>query len=699
MSSFARIIPFLWPYRKKLFLSFVFAAFVAFLWGANLSIVFPVVKVLLQREGLHTYVERQIEQTQQEINKLQEDLTGFDAKMALAKAEDDDAEQVHLLAKRARMESKLTTASHSLAGYHWLLLYIIPFVPRDEFNAFAFILGLLLITTLIKLLCMLAEEYLVGSVVQLTTMGIRKKCFRRILALDYQTLIRRGTPELMSRFTYDMEALANGLSLLGGKLVREPLKAISCVGFAFWWNWRLTLLSLLFVPLGMLVFHRIGRLLKGASHRSMEAMSRIYKVLEETFDGMKVVIAFDGGRRHRLIHHRENKTYYNKSMRIVLIDALTSPVTELFGMVAVALAMLPGAYLVLRETTQIWGIRLANTPMDEAELAVLYTLLAGVIDPVRKLSSVFSKLKRASAAAERVFEIMDCETLVRDPAVPRPLPRRLKAIEFEKVGFTYAAEGHGRLAALDEVTLKVQAGEVIAVVGENGSGKSTLVNLLPRYFDPTHGAVLIDGIDTRDCRLRELRARIGVVTQETLLFDDTIFENILYGNPQATQAAVEQAAEQAHVTQFISQLPEGFQTRVGERGMCLSGGQRQRIALARAILRDPAILILDEATSAIDSQSEYLIHKSLESFVRGRTTFLITHSVTQSVLDLVTRIVIMERGRMLAVGTHAELLNSCPAYQRLYRVQAQNKSPRGAGESASVDLGTENEPDSRDAAA
>lgn len=667
------MIPFVWPYRRKLLISFFFAGLVAFLWGANLSIVFPVVKILLQREGLHTYVENQITASQQEVDQFNRDIKGFDAKMA--KAADDEAEQVHLLARKARTESKLTAASQRLAGYRWLLLYIIPFVPRDQFNAFAFILGLLLITTLIKLVCMLVEEYLVGSVVQLTVMGIRKQCFRNILALDYQTLVRRGTPELMSRFTFDMEALGNGLSLLGGKLVREPLKAISCVGFAFWWNWRLTLLSLLFVPLGLLVFHRIGRLLKGASHRSMESMSRIYKVLEETFDGMKIVIAFDGGRRHRQIHHRENKTYYDKSMRIVMIDALTSPVTELFGMVAVSLAMLPGAYLVLRETQVIWGIRLASTPMDEADLAVLYTLLAGIIDPVRKLSSVFSKLKRASAAADRVFEIIDCESMVHEPSVPKQLPKRLKTIEFQKVGFTYASEGHGRLAALDEVTLQVHAGEVIAVVGENGSGKSTLVNLLPRYFDPNHGAVVIDGIDTRDCRLRDLRSRIGIVTQETLLFDDTIYENIRYGNTQATLAEVEKAASQAHVTQFLDQLPDGFATRVGERGSSLSGGQRQRIALARAILRDPSILILDEATSAIDSQSEYLIHKTLEAFVQGRTTFIITHSVTQSILNLVTRIVVMERGRMLAVGTHAELLASCPAYQQLYSVQTQQASP------------------------
>ena len=224
---------------------------------------------------------------------------------------------------------------------------------------------------------------------------------------------------------------------------------------------------------------------------------------------------------------------------------------------------------------------------------------------------------------------------------------------------------------LDKVSLKIRAGEVIAVVGENGSGKSTLVNLLPRYFDPEHGSVHIDGVDIRNVRSRDLRNQMGVVTQETLLFDDTIYNNIRYGRPDATSEEIETAARQAHVTQFLDQFPDGFETRVGEKGSRLSGGQRQRIALARAMLRDPTILILDEATSAIDAQSEFLIHKALASFTKDRTTFIITHSVSQSILDLVSRIVVMEQGQLVAVGTHQDLIATCPQYQRLYRMQVQ----------------------------
>ena len=237
--------------------------------------------------------------------------------------------------------------------------------------------------------------------------------------------------------------------------------------------------------------------------------------------------------------------------------------------------------------------------------------------------------------------------------------------------FKYASaeEVIERPDALTDVNLKIVAGEVVVVVGENGSGKSTLVNLLPRYYDPDRGSVQIDGIDIRHVRLRDLRSQIGVVTQETLLFDDTIYDNIRYGKSNATHAEVLAASEKAHVTQLFDQLPEGFDTRVGPRGNRLSGGQRQRVALARALLRDPAILILDEATSAVDAQSESLIHQCLGDFVKGRTVFLITHSVTAQILEFATRIVVMEQGQLLATGTHEELIQSCPAYQRLYRAQ------------------------------
>jgi subfamily B ATP-binding cassette protein MsbA len=408
----------------------------------------------------------------------------------------------------------------------------------------------------------------------------------------------------------------------------------------------------------------------------LESMSRIYKVLEETFVGLKIVIAFGGAAHHRRQFHTEHKEYYSKAMKVVRIDALTKPTVELLGMFAVFIAMLPGAYLVLRGKTEIWEIRLANSPMDMAQLSLLYAMLAGILDPCRKMSSVYSKLKTSTAAIDRIFELMDRKPEVRDPDHPVPLPRLSRSIEFSGVTFQYPARDSATLrrAALDDVNLTIRAGEVVALVGENGCGKSTLVNLLPRFFDPQRGEVLIDGVPIKQAALRELRSQIGLVTQETILFDDSIYENIRYGKPDATPEQIEAAARRAHVTSIVEELPNGFATSVGERGGELSGGQRQRISLARAILRNPALLILDEATSAIDAQSERLIHATLKEFAAGRTVLLVTHLLSGSLLGFITRIVVMEEGRVVASGTHEELLATCPQYQRLYEARSHKQA-------------------------
>ena len=341
--------------------------------------------------------------------------------------------------------------------------------------------------------------------------------------------------------------------------------------------------------------------------------------------------------------------------------------TEVLGIATISLVMIVGGWLIFSPEPRLWGLDMSAWAIGQGAMLTFFALLAGMADPLRKMSDIFSNLQGGFAAADRIFARLDREPQVRDPWQPAPFHRHHRDLAFENVSFAYQP---GK-PVLEEVNLRIAFGETIAIVGPNGCGKSTLANLIPRFADPTAGVVKLDGVPLCDMRLRDLRGQIGLVTQETMLFDDTIFNNIRYGSAHATREQVIEAAKRAHAHRFIEQeLPDGYETSAGALGNRLSGGQRQRIALARAILRDPAILILDEATSQVDLESEQAIQQVLENFTRGRTTILITHRL--AVLSLADRIVVMQGGRILDVGCHDELLARCGLYRRLYQIHFED---------------------------
>jgi len=652
MDSLIRTAKYLWVYRSTLALSILCAIGIAGCWSTSLSAVAPIIKVLFENDSLHQYVDHQIVDANETIRVRSEEVKELGEGS---------------LDRRAKLQSRISDATSSLQTYSKLKSYVMPWVPQDKFNVVALVVVGILFGTVLKCVFVYGQEILVGSVVTRTANDIRRDCFVSTQNLDMQTVSAKGTPHILSLMTNDIAQLTVGMGAFGTRIIREPLKAGACIGVAFYINWRLSLVSALMVPLMGIFLVRFSRMLKKAAHSTMESIATIYDCLSETFDSFKIVMAFGGQGRQQEQFLKANDDYYRHKMKCVRVNALIRPTSEMMAVLIVVMAFTPGCYMVLRNTDSIWGIQLATEAMTLTELLTMYVLLAGVLDPVRKLSTVFGQVRQGMAGADRVYALIDQQSDIKEPESPQPFSRHSQSIGFEDVSFRYRPVNSNdvRTSVLNKINLDIAFGEVVAVVGSNGSGKSTLVNLLPRFLNPEAGMIRIDGVDIRQYRTSDLRSQIGLVSQETMLFNDTILENIRYGNFSASRKSVIEAARQAHAWDFISKLPEGIETQIGPGGGRISGGQRQRIALARAIIRDPSILILDEATSAVDAQSEDLIHRVLKTFSKGRTVFIITHVLSEAFLDLVDRIVVMDQGRVAAVGTHADLLRTCGLYQRL----------------------------------
>jgi len=541
-------------------------------------------------------------------------------------------------------------SSSSLLAY--MIKPIFDDVLRPESQHVAFVSGAILALYVLKGICSYLSTTLVASAGQRAITDLRNELYEHILSQSFSFLGRRSTGTLMSHMTTDVEKIQGAVSEIAGDLLKEGLTVIGLLFVLFYLDWKLAI----FTPVGLiLAFYPLvwlGRKLRSSNETSLRRWRDISEILQETISGFRVVKAFgmEGFEIDRF--RRAASRLFHVNMRITRHTAILPPLMEAVGGLALVTALFYGTWAINEG-----GLTAGAFTSFMASLFMMYT-------PIKRLSRVHATLQGALAASTRIFEVLDTHQEVQEDAAPTVLPRMRQGFEYHGVGFRYS-DGHGHV--LRNVSFTARPGEVLAIVGMSGAGKTTLVNLLPRFYDVTEGTITIDGVDIRKATLRSLREQVGLVTQETMLFNDTVRANIGYGLKDVDEARLEAAARAAFAHDFILDLPRRYDTVIGERGSRLSGGQRQRIAIARAILKDPPILILDEATSALDGPSEQLVQQALTNLMKGRTTLVIAHRL--ATVRSADRILVLDAGEIPEVGSHDELLRRNGLYSRLFKLQ------------------------------
>ncbi len=511
----------------------------------------------------------------------------------------------------------------------------------------------ILVLYLVKGICSYFSTTLVAAVGQRAVTDLRNGLYEHILRQSFTFLGRNTTGSLMSHITTDVERIQNAVSEMAGDLLKEGLTVLGLLVVLFYMDWRLALVALVGMPLAFHPLVRLGRRVRASNETSLRRWRDISEILQETISGFRVVKAFGMEGFELARFRRAAHRLFHVNMRITRTTAILPPLMESVGGLALIGALFYGSH----------SIRTGH--LTPGAFASFLTALFGMYTPVKRLSKVNATLQAALAAGSRIFDVLDSHQEVREVPDAIALPRMKSGIEYRDVGFRYAdAEG----VVLRRVSFTTSPGEVVAIVGTSGAGKTTLVNLLPRFYDVTDGEIAIDGVDIRRATLSSLREQIGLVTQDTVLFNDTVRANIAYGLQDVDEARVESAARAAFAHDFILDLPRRYDTVIGERGSRLSGGQRQRIAIARAILKDPPILILDEATSALDAESERLVQGALANLMKGRTTLVIAHRL--ATVRAANRILVLDGGEVREVGRHEELLGKPGGlYSRLHELQ------------------------------
>jgi subfamily B ATP-binding cassette protein MsbA len=618
MKTYFRILNYIKPYWKHLSASIIFSVLQALLNGASIYLAIPLLDTLFQQAGVASGGTQNFQQN------IDSKATGW-----LSGTINDIINY---------FKSIIFSGDTSEVLFKICVLIVIAFLGKNMFGYL--------------------QSYYMAFVEQGMIRDLRNDSYRHLHKLPMSYFKNEKTGNLISRITNDVNMVNTSISAVFLNMIREPLTIMVFLAIAISISWQLTLFSLVVLPFSLIVISYIGLILRKQSGLLQQKMADITNNLHETITGVKIVKAFGMEEYENKKFFGETQKFFKLVLKITRIRNISSPVTEFLSVIVGVVIIYFGAQLVL-----------VDRSIKPSEFITFLFAIFQLMPPVKELSSVNNRIQESSAAADRIFEILDTEPRIKNADSPIEITSFKEKIVFENVSFLY---DDSEEPVLDGINLEIKRGSILALVGSSGAGKTTMVDLLPRFYDPTSGRILLDGEDIKQIRLEDLRKMMGIVTQETVLFNESVRSNIAYGLENYPDNMVIEAAKAANAHNFIVEMPKGYDTIIGEKGTKLSGGQRQRISIARALLKNPPIMILDEATSSLDNESEVLVQEAIERLMYDRTTFVIAHRL--STIRNADRIIVLDRGKIVQQGKHSELLqDENGIYKKLYHLQFQDK--------------------------